>query len=339
MKARYVLTGAALLASVAGTALAQTTPGFYVGLGGGVNFNRDGEVERGGVNIDKVDYDTGFAVVGAAGFKFDFGLRVEGEFGYRSNDVDKLRNNPPGSGDVDIFSAMANVIYDIPTGTMITPYVGLGVGVAVVDGDFKSGSATLASDTDATLAAQGIAGVTFSVTPQLGIFADYRYFVTEGPTFKTPGGNKVSVDINSHTLLIGLRYSFGAPPAPMPPPVAQPPAPTPMPMPPRAFLVFFDWDRADITPEAMRVLQQAADNYRKVGVTRVNLTGHADRSGSDKYNQALSIRRANAVKREMMRMGIPESQIATIGKGESQPLVPTPDGVREPQNRRVEIVF
>jgi outer membrane protein OmpA-like peptidoglycan-associated protein len=71
----------------------------------------------------------------------------------------------------------------------------------------------------------------------------------------------------------------------------------------------------------------------------VKLVGHADRSGSDTYNQALSLRRANAVKGALVREGVSESMIAVDGRGESEPMVPTADGVREPQNRRVNISF
>ena len=67
-------------------------------------------------------------------------------------------------------------------------------------------------------------------------------------------------------------------------------------------------------------------------------TGHTDTSGPESYNMALSLRRANAVKDALVRDGVPAQAIVVIGKGESQPLTPTGDGVREPQNRRVEIV-
>ena len=71
----------------------------------------------------------------------------------------------------------------------------------------------------------------------------------------------------------------------------------------------------------------------------MTLTGHADRSGADAYNMALSLRRGAATKDELVRNGVPANAIVIIGKGESAPLVPTADGVREPQNRRVEIVL
>ena len=105
------------------------------------------------------------------------------------------------------------------------------------------------------------------------------------------------------------------------------------------FLVFFDWDKATLTPEARRVIASAADEFKKIGSTRIVATGYTDLSGTPQYNLALSERRADAVKAELVRLGVPAAVITTIGKGEADPLVPTKDGVREAQNRRVEIVI
>ena len=103
--------------------------------------------------------------------------------------------------------------------------------------------------------------------------------------------------------------------------------------------MFFDFDRSNLTPEAEQIVQTAASNYQNTTVTRINVTGHADRSGSAQYNMGLSQRRAESVKAELIRNGVPEREIAVFARGEEDPLVPTRDGVREPQNRRVEIVF
>ena len=86
-------------------------------------------------------------------------------------------------------------------------------------------------------------------------------------------------------------------------------------------------------------MRTAAANAKIGKITRLMATGHADRSGTDRYNLALSERRAKAVQAELVRLGVPADQIAVTFKGEAEPLVPTADGVREPQNRRVEILF
>ena len=103
--------------------------------------------------------------------------------------------------------------------------------------------------------------------------------------------------------------------------------------------MFFEWDKSDITPEAASILDNAISQYANCGNAQVMLAGHADRSGSAKYNVGLSQRRADAVKCYLAGKGVPDSAIATEAFGESKPLVDTADGVREPQNRRVEITF
>jgi hypothetical protein len=131
------------------------------------------------------------------------------------------------------------------------------------------------------------------------------------------------------TLLVAACASEPPPPPPPPPPVA---APT-------SFMVFFDWDRSNLSPQAVQVIGQAAAAFKTRGSARITATGHTDTSGPESYNMALSLRRANAVKNELVRQAVPADAITVVGKGESQPLVATGDGVREPQNRRVEIVI
>jgi OmpA-OmpF porin, OOP family len=105
------------------------------------------------------------------------------------------------------------------------------------------------------------------------------------------------------------------------------------------YLVFFAWDQADLTPVTMAVLDQVAADYASGRPTRVTLSGHADRSGTEAYNDALSEQRAQNVARALLARGVPERALDVQWFGERQPRIPTEDGVREPQNRRVEIVF
>ena len=117
------------------------------------------------------------------------------------------------------------------------------------------------------------------------------------------------------------------------------PPPPPPPPPPTSFMVFFDWDRSNLSAQAMTTIQQAAAAYKSRGSARVTATGHTDTSGSEAYNMALSLRRANTVKDALVQQGVPSTAISVVGRGEANLLVQTGDGVREPQNRRVEIVM
>jgi len=116
-------------------------------------------------------------------------------------------------------------------------------------------------------------------------------------------------------------------------------APVPAVAPARSYLVFFDWDKATLTVRARQIIKEAADNSTHVQYTRIEVNGYTDTSGTPQYNMGLSIRRADAVKSELVRDGVPGAAITTQGFGETHLLVATGPGVREPQNRRVEIVI
>jgi len=127
---------------------------------------------------------------------------------------------------------------------------------------------------------------------------------------------------------------------PVPPPLAPPP-PGPVvagPVSARVFTVFFDWNRSRVGPDAMAVLQQAAATYRAGGVVSVHVAGHTDTSGSIRYNQRLSERRAKNVADALVAMGVPAQTVVFGGVGENDLAVPTPFGVREPRNRRVTVI-
>ncbi len=99
--------------------------------------------------------------------------------------------------------------------------------------------------------------------------------------------------------------------------------------------IFFDWNVDAPPPEAANVVAQIVGNMTVCGWSGLTVTGHADRSGSDEYNYALSDRRARNIASLLSASGV--TSVAVEAKGESVPLVETVDGIREPQNRRVEI--
>jgi OOP family OmpA-OmpF porin len=105
------------------------------------------------------------------------------------------------------------------------------------------------------------------------------------------------------------------------------------------FQVFFDFDRSNIEVTAAQIIEQAAASAKKGNMTRIELVGHTDAAGTEAYNQALSERRALAVKQQLLKDGVPASEITAVGVGKGGQLVPTADGVREPQNRRTEILL
>ena len=266
-------------------------------------------------------------------------------------------------GDIESTTLMANVIYDFGWEYWgVRPFVGLGAGVNHVNTDvvgrLRNNRAVgfVADDSSTKFAAQAIAGLAWAISDRANIDLTYRYLTgdAEFNTFTSvPAYNQGVLEgdyDNSHTVTLGLRYAFGAEPvapapvyqapAPLPAPVAPPapmaPAPAPAPT-ARQFVVYFDWDRSDLTAEARSVITAAA-NYAKSGqATRLLVVGHADTSGSAAYNIGLSNRRARTTADALVAQGVAGGVISLDGKGETQLARATADGVREPLNRRATI--
>jgi outer membrane protein OmpA-like peptidoglycan-associated protein len=256
---------------------------------------------------------------------------------------------------------MTNAIYDFTFGWPITPHIGAGVGaVNVVQGVSFSGPLPKTgilsrtgfgsvSDSTWQFGYQAIAGVRYDISPVVSLDVDYHYLATPGYTitsdcpftvapFRGCDGRRISLKTgyNTQNIIASLTMKFGLP-APVAPPPA-PPAPPPAPV-HQVYLVFFDWDRYNITPEGMQILEAAAAHFKAGAAVQIMVTGYTDLSGPPGYNQRLSERRANAVAVALERLGVPRSDMVVAGRGMNDPRVPTALGVREPQNRRVEIVF
>ena len=108
---------------------------------------------------------------------------------------------------------------------------------------------------------------------------------------------------------------------------------------PGRYWVFFAWNRSDLPPDGRKVVEEAAQSFLRTGSARISLVGSADRTGSSAYNAKLSARRADAVRAELVRLGVPADAIAVRAEGENTPIVATAAGVREPLNRYVAIDF
>ncbi|MBT5456051.1 MAG: OmpA family protein, partial [Rhodospirillaceae bacterium] len=344
------VAGAVALAGAVSPALADDK-GFYAEGRAGASIPTDSSLDTATSNQD-AELELGLATGLGIGYGYGNGFRGALEFDYHGNDVDNV-GSTAASGDFATLSLMVSGYYDFFRNKKFQPYVGLGVGFAQVDADNVSPvSGSSIDDDDLAFAFHGSAGVSVALSERTKLTFTYRYFSVPDLGFTTAAGASVDSDYTSHDILVGLRYSFGAPkrmadpvmpaaapaprraPAPAPAPVVRPaPAPAPPPKPiTRNFLVFFDWDSSALTSQARSIVQSAASEVRRAGKARLRLTGHADRSGTNRYNQGLSMRRAVAVRGLLERLGIGRNDIAVLARGEAEPLVPTADGIREPQN-------
>jgi OOP family OmpA-OmpF porin len=129
---------------------------------------------------------------------------------------------------------------------------------------------------------------------------------------------------------------FRKPPSGMPAPA---PAAPQVAAAPETFIVYFAWDSDNVDGAGGRVIDGAVAAADSLGIADFSITGHADRSGPDDYNLNLSLRRADSVKAALIARGVEEGGISVAGRGEAEPAIATADGVREPANRRVEIIL
>jgi outer membrane protein OmpA-like peptidoglycan-associated protein len=106
---------------------------------------------------------------------------------------------------------------------------------------------------------------------------------------------------------------------------------------PTSFVVYFLEGRDELTPDSRAVLPRILDEIARRPAPEIVVIGHTDRVGAVPYNDVLSLRRAERVRDELVKVGIAADRIRVEGRGEREPLVPTADEVPEPRNRRVEI--
>jgi hypothetical protein len=338
-------------------ARAQTVTGPYISGGFGYNLEanqtiKDEVIGNVGAGRETVATDNGFMGEGSVGYGFGDGFRVELEGDYYTNRFSKntgVNVSPSASGRSNKYGAMVNGLYDIdfPGMNVLYPYVGLGIGYQEQDlNKFSSVSGISVDQSRPSFAAQGIVGFAVPIPPVPGLSftAEYRFMGLVRPrkfaaSYQgVPGTFKLVNDLNS-SFMIGARYQLFTPPPPPPPAPAPAPVAAPAPAPAKTYLVFFDWDKYSLTPRALDIIAQAASDSKTQQTTTIQVNGYTDTSGTPVYNQGLSVRRAKAVEAQLVTDGVPASEITAQGFGDTDLLVPTGPGVREPQNRRVEIIL
>lgn len=221
MKTKFALAAVAALYAMPAAAL---EPGAYASLGGMLNVTSSSTPQISVLaaptprQID-VSFKAGWGARGAVGYNFS-GWRTELEGGYRQAKLGHV-NEAVASGKQNIFDVMGNIIFNIGQGVGFQPYLGAGVGAAWSKwGDVTSanvtalgGSLARYDDNSPTgFQYQGIAGVSFSLTPTTDVFADYRYIGTTGLTFQSTAPTGFTIREHkdgSHNLLIGVRFAFG----------------------------------------------------------------------------------------------------------------------------------
>jgi outer membrane protein OmpA-like peptidoglycan-associated protein len=344
-------------------ALAQPVTGPYVSLGVGPSIFQDQSIKSysipalgiSGGSLGNTSSNIDIGVAGALGYGLGNGVRLEVQGDYLHG---TFSHTEAASADQEAYGGFANALYDFDLTAAglpgLSPYIGVGIGYqeTSINGTIPvlGYYPKLTSSGTGDFAVQAIAGVAFNISdiPGLAVTAEYHFVaVPSDLSYKASlayAGLETPVDFKtnglySHTVLLGLRYALWQPEPPPPPPPPPAAAPPPAPEAARTYLVFFDWDRADLSARARQIVAEAAQASTHVHTTRIEVNGYTDLSGTAAYNQKLSVRRAQSVEAELVRDGVAESEIAIQGYGESNPLVPTAKGVREPQNRRVEIIL
>jgi len=312
--------------------------GWYVGIEAGATWIQDSDVTASGTTQPvEVSFDTGFALFGEVGYRWEDNWRVELELGLRENDADCFR---VGAGcvsnilsDITQVSQMVNVVHDIPLAENTTLSLGLGIGGAYVDVDGRNWP----DDGGYVFAGQALFQLSQALTDDIDLVLSYRFMTLEDPEFRQLTYGLLDMDTETHTVSVGLSFDLQPEAAPVAPVVASAPPPVEAPPVPKQFIVFFAYNKSNLTREGLDIVREAAATAMKQGYVTILVTGHTDTSGSAAYNQALSERRADSVKKALVAQGIPAAGIEASGKGETVLAVQTSDMEKEPRNRRAEI--
>lgn len=198
MKIKVMLVG--LLLAVSSTSALAAGP--YIGTALGVAMLHDSDVKIPGTPKITASYDLGFGMNLSGGYNFD-GARIEGEFGYKSTEIDKISGPGPGGyvqgADASIMSYMVNGYYDVRTPSPVTPYIGVGLGMVNVDMDING-----MSGDDTVFAYQVMTGLGISINKNLILDLSYRFQGASGDA----NFSGADVQYMSSNFNVGVRYNF-----------------------------------------------------------------------------------------------------------------------------------
>lgn len=329
MGIKKLLLASAAIAVLASPAAARDRSGYYVGLGIGHSQVEDYN-DTGTAN--DITFDNGYGAYGSIGYAFARHWRIEAELGYRDNDAD-MTGFPVAPTNLSEITLMGNVAYDVSLTNSFA--IGLLGGIGVDRATLERGSG---DHRDYQFAYQAGAELIFQASTHWDLYVGYRYLGVNDVDYSRTelglaAGPEIDHDYKKHLISLGLRYGYDAPPAPV---VAAPPPPPPPPA-IKQFIVFFGFNKYNLTADAQAVVAEAASAAKSQGAASIMVVGHTDTVGGNSYNQKLSEKRAGAVKDELVRLGIDAGKISASGKGETELLVQTGEGVKEPQNRRATI--
>tara|TARA_R110002096_G_scaffold433579_2_gene652554 strand:+ start:14586 stop:15695 length:1110 start_codon:yes stop_codon:yes gene_type:complete len=348
---------------------AQQT-GWYAGIEGG--YSLLGTEKSVGNPLDlNIGFKNGAVFGGIVGY--DYGnYRVEAEVGKHLHNVDHifvindgglglggngLQNTVDGKSNHTRY--MLNLVYDIQylsPDKSIEPFIGTGVGFSNIKwSNISAFNSTVTNDAENVFSYQLSAGVRYNISKSFEMALKYRYFRSIDVDLVDSQNNAFDISYDTHDFLVSFVYHFGQQPSRPRSSFQREPAPAAKEVEARNPIpttqtepevistgphkIYYDWDSSEIDEVGQRVIEEAAAEANKGKSVVIELTGHADLSGPEKYNETLSLKRAEGAKTALILEGIEGSKIFVEARGERDPEIPTADGVRERKNRRVVIVI
>ena len=195
-------------------------PGYYVSAFGGASFARDADLMvsvPGPFSITgEMQFDTGWLAGIAAGRSWNWAA-IEGEFSFTENGLDRETLTGIGTlgldGQMRTYAFMVNGYFRLSSQSHFTPYVGVGIGGALIDVEaLADGNVDWFRANDVQFAYQGIAGVSYAIGAKNSVGIEYRYFGTSTPSFTDDpsGGGAVTSQLEhqNQNLLLRLTHTF-----------------------------------------------------------------------------------------------------------------------------------